>query len=224
MVDGFPAQRVAVIRNGIDIPDAVEADARPALRARLGLSNDRHYVACVARFHPVKNHAMLLRGFALVCAQQPNVDLLLIGDGPLRGDLEAQADALDIRPHVHFLGIRDDVPGLLAAADVFALTSVSEAASLTLLQAMAAARPVVVTDVGGNGEIVRNGVEGILVPRGDAQAAGAALLDVLRDPDAARGMGRAGRARVAEHYRLDDIVRQYFDAYAAAAERLRRKG
>ena len=108
--------------------------------------------------------------------------------GPLRGDLEYLVHGLGIEGRVRFLGVRYDVPDLLRAVDVFALTSVSEAASLTLLEAMASRLPVVVTAVGGNPEIVRDGVEGLLV-RGDADAAAAAFLRLLDDPAAAARMG-----------------------------------
>ena len=110
---------------------------------------------------------MLLRAFARVAAAVPNAELLLAGDGALRESLRAQANALAIGSRVRFLGVRDDVPDLLRASDIFALTSISEAASLTLLQAMACRLPVVVTAVGGNPEIVQHGErwsEG-LVPR-----------------------------------------------------------
>ncbi len=140
------------------------------------------YLACVARFHPVKDHATLLRAFAAVAAARDNVDLLLVGDGPLRGELERLTRQLGIQSRVRFLGVRSDVPDLLRAVDLFTLTSVSEAASLTLLEAMASFLPVVVTAVGGNPEIVRHEKEGLLVPRADAPATAAALLRLLGDP------------------------------------------
>ena len=102
---------------------------------------------------------------------------------------------------------------------MFALTSVSEAASLTLLEAMASRLPVVVTAVGGNPEIVRDGVEGVLVPRGDAAAAAAALLRLLDDPIAAARMGEAGRARVKERYQLSRTIDAYGRLYRKLAGR-----
>jgi glycosyltransferase involved in cell wall biosynthesis len=212
-VDGFAGRRIAVIENGID-PDRY---GRPpdgsALRTRLGLDPARRYVVCVARFHPVKDHATLLHAFAAVAAARSDVDLLLAGDGQLRPDLERLAAAAGIGPRVRFLGVRSDVPQLLKACDVFALASVSEAASLTLMEAMAAGLPVVVTDVGGNPEVVRDGHEGRLVPRGDAGAMAAALLGVLDDPVGAASMGDAGCRRVEEHYRLAVTVERYYQLY-----------
>jgi glycosyltransferase involved in cell wall biosynthesis len=218
--DGFAARHPEVIENGIDIQKYGGGDARTA-RARLGLDPDRRLVACVARFHPVKDHAMLLRAFARVAAFVPDVDLLLAGTGPLRGALETQAAEAGIAARVKFVGVRDDVPEVLRAADVFTLTSISEAASLTLLEAMASERPVVVTNVGGNPEIVEDGVHGRLVPRGDDERAAEAIVRLLADPAVARAMGAAGRRRVEERYQLDRTIRAYHDRYRAAAERLR---
>jgi N-acetyl-alpha-D-glucosaminyl L-malate synthase BshA len=212
-VDGFAGERIEVIENGIDVGRYDPGVDRAALRRRLGLDPARRYVANVARFHPVKDQAMLLRAFALVAAARADVDLLLVGDGPLRPDLEGLVRQLGIATRVRFLGVRSDVPDVLRAADVFALTSVSEAASLTLLEAMACAVPVVVTEVGGNPEMVRHEVEGLLVPRGDAAAAAAALLRLLDDPAEAAVLGAAGRARVLERYRLERTVRSYLRLY-----------
>jgi glycosyltransferase involved in cell wall biosynthesis len=212
-VDGFAAGRVEIIENGIDLVRYGVAGDRAALRCELELDPARRYVTAVARFHPVKDHAMLLRAFATVAGARPDVDLLLAGDGPLRADLEKQAAELNVAGRVRFLGVRSDVPALLRASDLFTLTSVSEAASLTLLEAMASGLAVVVTDVGGNPEIVREGVEGLLVPRGDAAATAAALLRLLDNPAGAAAMGRAGRLRVEERYQLQRTIDSYFALY-----------
>ena len=135
---------------------------------------------------------MLLHAFAGVAAARADVDLLLVGDGPLRGTLTELVRSLGLDSRVHFLGVRSDVPDILRALDVFALTSLSEAASLTLLEAMAAGVPVVVTAVGGNPELVRHGIDGLHVPRGDAGATALALLQILGDPAAASVMGSSG--------------------------------
>jgi glycosyltransferase involved in cell wall biosynthesis len=113
------------------------------------------------------------------------------------------------------------VPDILQAIDVFALTSLSEAASLTLLEAMAASRPVVVTAVGGNPEIVRDGREGLLVPRGNSEATAAALLQLLNAPDTAAAMGTAGRTRVENRYKLDRTVQHYLHLYQQLRHRNR---
>jgi L-malate glycosyltransferase len=165
---------------------------------------------------------MLLHAFASAAASRPDVDLLLAGDGPLRSDLERMAGELGISARVRFLGVRDDVAALLQAADVFALTSVSEAASITLLEAMGSGLPVVVTNVGGNPEIVTDGEHGYLVQRGDAAAAAQRLGELLDDEGRARAMGEAGRNRVRREFQLDRTVAEYYRRYAAATEGRRR--
>jgi glycosyltransferase involved in cell wall biosynthesis len=219
-VDGFAGRRIEVIPNGIELDRYDPAPDRAALRRSLGLDPSRRYIATVARFHPVKDHATLLRGFAQVVAQCADVDLLLAGDGPLRGELENLTRSLEMEGRVRFLGVRSDVPVLLKAADLFALTSLSEAASLTVLEAMASSLPVVVTAVGGNPEMVRDGVDGFLVPRGDAASVASTILRVLDDPVGAAAMGAAGRARVEQHYQLGQTVENYWRLYQRLSQHL----
>jgi glycosyltransferase involved in cell wall biosynthesis len=211
--DGFAGGRIEVIENGIGVERYGPAADKPGLKRKLGLEPDRKYIIHVARHHPVKDQPTLLRGFAAALPHLPAVELLMVGDGPLRADLEQLAVELRITPRVRFLGIRTDVPDLMRAADVFALTSVSEAASLTLLEAMASGLPVAVTAVGGNPEIVRHEREGLLFPRCDAAACGAALRRLFREPDLAAKLGAAGRARVRERYQLDRTVEEYYRLY-----------
>ena len=215
--EGFRRAPVEVIPNGIDLHDYHPADSRLDQKARLGLNSKARHIVCVARFHPVKDHATLLRAFSEIRRSRADVELILVGDGPLRHDLEQQAISLGVADCVHFLGLRSDIPSILQAAELFVLPSRSEAASLTLLEAMASALPVVVTDVGGNGEIVKNGVEGLLVPRRDAAAMAKACLDVLADPDLGTKMGMKGRARVERSFRLEDTIDAYYQRYVAAA-------
>ena len=212
-VDGFAGGRIAVIENGIEVDRyGPSADGRTA-REKVGLDPDRRYVIHVARHHPVKDQPTLLRGFAAAAPDLPGVDLLMVGDGPLRGELERLAVELRIRDRVTFLGIRTDIPDLMRAADVFALTSVSEAASLTLLEAMASGLPAVVTAVGGNPEIVRHEREGLLFPRGDAAGCAAAFRRLFRDPEWAASLGAAGRRRAHDRYRLERTIEEYDALY-----------
>lgn len=214
-VDGFARDRIEVIVNGVAVGEYGPASVREEARRRLGLDPDKRYVTMIGRFHPVKDHATMIRAFALVAASRPDAELLLIGDGPLRPEIEAQVRDTDLASRVRFLGIRHDVPEILGVVDLFVLTSVSEAASLTLLEAMASELPVVVTAVGGNPEIVRDGVEGILVPRGDHRAVAEAVSRLLETPAEAAKMGRAGRRRVESNYRLEQTIEAYGRLYAS---------
>jgi glycosyltransferase involved in cell wall biosynthesis len=215
--DGFRGNRVRVIQNGIDVERYGTAVDQADHKKRLGFDPERRYVVHVARHHPVKDQPTLLRGFAAAVAEHPDVDLLMAGDGPLRGELEALAESLGVRRRVHFLGVRADVPAVLQAGDVFALTSVSEAASLTLLEAMATGLPSVVSAVGGNPEIIRDGRDGLHFPRGDWRACGAALRVLLDDPDRGHFLGQSAMQRARDRYRLSDTIAAYGALYRRLA-------
>lgn len=210
--DGFSANRIRIVANGIDVDRYTGGDRRQ-LRARLGLDPSRRYVVNVARFHPVKNQEGLLHAFRVVSAVVPDVDLLLVGDGPLRARCEGLAEELGIADRVRFMGVRNDIPDIMQAVDLFVLSSVTEAASLTLLEALASTIPVVVTNVGGNPEIVRHGVEGLLAGSGDSHELAAAMLQVLGDPEQAHAMGLAGRDRAETAYRVDQTIDGYYSTF-----------
>ncbi len=209
--DGFPRDRIEIIPNGVDISDY---DQTPAAE---GIDPGRRYVTTIARFHPVKDHATLIRAFAQVARRLPDVDLLLAGDGPLKHDLQSLVATLKVTDRVRFLGVRRDVPALLEATTVFCLTSVSEGASLTVLEAMAAARPVVLTNVGGNPELVRDGIDGLLAPRGDVAAIANLLSTILTDSALAARLGASAAHRVRTEFLLDTTIKRYYELYCALA-------
>jgi glycosyltransferase involved in cell wall biosynthesis len=214
--DGFTRGRIRTIPNGIDMP-RYEAVDKTELRQRLGLIPNRTYVTIVARFHPVKDHATLLHAFRDVAGVSADVDLLLVGDGPLRGEIERQISELGMGERVRLVGIQSNVPDWLRASDIFALSSVSEAASITLLEAMASGLPAIVTAVGGNPELVRDGVNGLLVARGDVQGFSQAILKLLREPLTRMAMGASGMTRVRDEFLLDDTIRHYARLYDPSA-------
>ncbi|HSQ58462.1 MAG TPA: glycosyltransferase [Gemmata sp.] len=217
--DGFAGARIEVIENGIELTHYGPAADKSLSKEELGLDPHRRYIIHVARHHPVKDQATLLKGFAAAVGELPGVDLLMVGDGPLRSELEALSVELQARDRVKFLGIRTDIPDLMRAADAFALTSLSEAASLTLLEAMASGLPSVVTNVGGNPELVRHECEGLLFPRGDAAACNAAFRRLFADAALAERLGKAARDRAVEHYQLSRTINQYYDLYCRLAGR-----
>lgn len=217
--DGFAGARIEIIENGVEMNNYEPASNKLKAKKTVGLDPSRKHIVHVARHHPVKDQATLVRAFAIASRGLPEVDLLMVGDGPLRGELESLAIDLRIVDRVKFLGIRSDIPDIMGAADLFALTSLSEAASLTLLEAMAIALPVVVTAVGGNPEIVRHEREGLLVPRGDAEACAAAFRRIFAEPGLAERLGSAGRARAFDKYQLERTVESYYRLYKRLAGR-----
>ncbi len=174
-------------------------------------------VGTVARLDPVKDLGTLVAAVAEAARLGAAVTLAVIGDGPERAALEAAAQAHGVAARVRFLGHRDDARALVAGVDVFANSSTSEGVSLTLLEAMAAERPIVATRVGGTPEVVVDGETGRLVPARDPAAFAAALLDVAADPARARAWGVAGRGRLLQHFTLDEMVRRYLEVYGGDA-------
>jgi sugar transferase (PEP-CTERM/EpsH1 system associated) len=210
-----PEARVSVIHNGIEpAPEPPTPDERAARRAELGLSPFDLVVGSVGALRPVKDYPMLLDAFARVRRELPGARLVLVGNGPSRADLEAQAQRLELGRAVHFCGWRSDASALLPLMDVFALSSRSEGISLAVLEAMAAGLPVVATRVGGNPEIVEDGVSGLLVPPSDPQAMAAALVALARDPRRRQTLGASGRARGAA-FSLPRMIERYEEMYAS---------
>jgi glycosyltransferase involved in cell wall biosynthesis len=202
---GYPDDKVRIIRNGVD-PALFDANTDRGALAEFGFAEGDPVVGIVAVLHPWKDHATLLRSARIVINQMPRARFLVIGDGVTRSRLEALCSDLRITPNVHFAGARGDIARLLSAIDVFALSSTSEAFPISLLEAMACARPAVCTAVGGIPEILNHGESGYLVPPKDPQQLAARLLSLLSDPQTARRMGRAGRDRVEAEFSLKRSV------------------
>jgi phenylacetate-CoA ligase len=211
-VEHVEAHRLVTIRNGVDTMLFHPDEPAPARRA-LGIPVMGFHVGCVARLSAEKDHATLLEAFARLHAARPDAHLTLIGDGPLRGELEAQRARLGLESALTLAGHREDVAALLPAFDVFALSSRTEGMSLTLLEAAAAALPIVATRVGGNPEVVADGETGILVPPGDPGRLSEALQAMAERQDRA-AMGARGRARVAERHGMDRMAAAYDALYA----------
>jgi glycosyltransferase involved in cell wall biosynthesis len=162
---------------------------------------------------PVKDQATLIDAVARVARSNPDVRLLLAGDGPLRYSLEARAAVQGVGDRVTLLGHRSDVETVLNALDVFALSSTSEGLSNTILEAMASGLPVVATRVGGADELVDDGVSGLLVPPSDPIALAAALGELTGNRDKRLGMGAAARRRAESEFALSRMIGRYEDMY-----------
>ncbi len=214
--EGIDSKKIITIHNGVDAARFSSAHDVGDLRASLGLADDQPVIGIVARLDPIKNHAALITAMShLAVAVRKNAVLLIIGDGPLREDLQNQVETLHLEENVRFLGARDDVPELLNLVSVFVLCSNSEGLSLTLIEASAAGKPIVATDVGGNSEVVEHGVNGLLVPIDDPSALGYAITEILSDPLHAAQMGEAGRTKFLRAFTLDGMVQHYQATYAA---------
>ncbi len=214
-VEGIPEERITRIHYGLE-PSPLPGDGI-SVRAELGVPPDALVVGVVARLQEGKGHADLLAAFPKVRAQIPQARLLLVGEGPLRPPLEAQAARLGLEGAVTFTGFRADVDRLLTALDLFVLPSLSEGFGLAILEAMRAARPVVATAVAAIPEIVVPDETGLLVPPADADALAAAMITLLRAPGRRTAMGRAGRARALSEFGVEKMVEATAAVYARVA-------
>lgn len=214
---GIPERKLEYLPNGIDTslyaaPGNGLGESRAGLA--LGLGSDHHVVTIVARLLPQKNHHCLLQAVALWRAKDPLARCLVVGDGALREELEERARSLGVRDVVLFLGERRDVPRILAASDVVTLSSVHEGMPLAVLEGMAAGKPAVVTDVGGNREVVEDGRTGLVVPPEDPEALADAYEKLFSDTAVRARMGAQGRDRVNETFSLTAMVRRNEALYA----------
>jgi glycosyltransferase involved in cell wall biosynthesis len=207
--EGFPAEKVFVIPNGVDTNRFAPTPDAASLRTEIGVAPTDPVVSIVAALRPEKNHELFLRAAARVVKQLPSAKFLIIGDGPRREPLEQYAAELGITSSVRFLGTRSDIPQLLSTSDAFALTSHNEANPLSILEAMSVGKPVVATNVGSIKEAVVDGQTGYLVPAGDATALADRLVSLLEDPLRARAMGELGRAVVLNSWSVDAMVHRY---------------
>ena len=222
-----PAERFTVIRLGLDLEGRIDVapEARTEVRAELALADDRFLIGWFGRMTTIKRPAQLLEAFACVRARGVDADLLLVGDGPLLQGLKELAARTGIAAHTHFLGYRDDVGRLYAASDVVALTSANEGTPVSLIEALAASRPVVSTDVGGVSDVVVEGRSGFLVGAEDVEAFADRLVRLAGDPGLRRVMGETGRADVLDRYSVprlvDDVDRLYRDLLLPGRQRNR---
>jgi glycosyltransferase involved in cell wall biosynthesis len=196
------------------VPNAVASASEPHADAPLPTEpRERPLVGVVARLQPEKGVASFLKAAARVAPQFPEAHFVVAGDGPIRQELVALTEDLDLGSRVHFLGFRSNASALMRSLDVLVAPSLTEGSPLVTLEAMAAGVPVVASAVGGIPDQIRHDKDGLLVPPGDTDALGNALLALLRDPPRARRLGEAGRRRVASRFSHATMVRQIEDLY-----------
>jgi glycosyltransferase involved in cell wall biosynthesis len=206
--------RPPLIRNGIDVARySASAFGREQWRNKNGFSSDDLLFVCVARFYPQKNHKTLLEAFSSGPAANPRAKLLLAGDGYLRDEVEAQVRRLGLSEKVFLLGRREDVPELLAACDAFVLASLWEGNPLSVMEAMAAGLPCVVTAVGGVPELVAHERQGLVVAPGDAAAFSGAWLRLANDTSLRGEMGIAAAKRAQAEFDHRNMVEAYESLY-----------
>jgi len=216
-----PRELLTCVPNGVDTERfrQVAPGTREALRSSIGV-DDRFVWLAVGRFEIAKDYPNMLHAFAQVCQRDSNAVLLLVGHGSLQQETESLAQSLGLGDRIRFLGVRSDVPEVMAAADGYVMSSAWEGMPIALLEAGAAGLPIVATRVGGNHEVVRDGESGFLVPPRDAAALGQAMLRLMEQaPARRRDMGERGREHVRVHYGLGRVVERWQDLYRQVSVR-----
>jgi len=225
---GVPAGRVMTVHTGTSLEDREPAIGRDAIRASLGFAADDIVIGNIARLHPEKGQALLIRAFERVSRSIPRARLLIVGDGTLREALRAQASRLGLTGRVTFEPFRDDLASLLGALDVFALPSHAEGIPLVVYQAMAAALPIVASDVGGISELLTHENNALLVSAGSVDAVADALIRVAADSQIRGALGKAARETVygdarwsmaTSTRRLEELYEQTWSRHDAAVAR-----
>ena len=218
-----PRELLTVIPNGVDTEHiaAVPPGTRESLRRELGLDGAFVWLA-VGRYEIAKDYPNMLRAFARVRTRQPAAVLLIVGRGSLQPETEALAGELRLGDAIRFLGVRNDVPRVMSAADGYVMSSAWEGMPMVLLEAAAAGLPIVATTVGGNHEVVVHERTGFLVPPRDDAALAEAMMRLGGLPDAERrAMGERGREHIRAHYGLARVADRWEEVYRTVLARKR---
>jgi glycosyltransferase involved in cell wall biosynthesis len=209
-IEGIDASRTRFLPIGIlPSPPPTGGD----IRAELGIEPSAPVIGIVGLLRPQKAHQVLLRAVAELVGDWPDIQLLIVGDGPERAALEQLIGELHLQENVRILGLRTDVPDILRAIDIAACTSNFEGSPLSVMEYMDAALPLVATAVGGIPDLIEPGVHGLLVAPGDSSAMAEAIRELLRDPRRAREMGERARERRRAEFDLDVVIRRLEDLY-----------
>lgn len=204
---GLPLSKLRMIPNAIDLELFNPSKDYSGLRESLGVRDNSFLFVCPARLHPQKAHQILIEASNLLVTKgHINFHVLLAGDGDRKDELRQLVESKGLSKHIHFLGLRQDIPEILLQCDSFLLSSDYEGLSLAILEGMAAGLPIVGTDVGGNSQLIKNGVNGYLTPPQDPSRLAASMLKVIKDQNHARVMGMAGRNIVEESYSIKTIA------------------
>ncbi len=213
-----PPGKLRVIHNGVDLARIDRVIATGAVDDRRQPDETSRVIVTVANFYPIKGHEVLLRAMPAVVARCPRARLVLAGHGDTRREMEQLAIRLGLGARVSFRGEVGNALELMRNANLVVLPSLSEGLPITLLEAMAIGRPVVATRAGGIPEVVDHGITGTLVPPGDPDALGRAIIEAFLDPARAARMARSASAVVRERFSADRMVRETAALYEALVD------
>lgn len=221
-IEHIPESRLTLLRNGIDTEKfhPLDPETKRARRKERGIGTDAFVIGSVGRLATEKNYGLLMDAVKRLGQLAPEtvVEVVLVGDGACRNDLETMAKNKLPGIKCHFPGMRSDIHEWISCFNLFCLSSHTEGTSMTLLEAGAAGLPAVVTDVGGNREVVVHDKTGLVVPPNDAEAMAAAFLRLVNDCELRKSMGMAAREHVQTHYSVEHMVDEYLAVYRQATQ------
>lgn len=212
------AAKIRVVYNGIDLKPYERPVGVEAIKRELKIPPEAPLIGVIANYIHYKGHRYLIEALDQVKTIFPNVRCLLIGEGPMRPAIEAWIREQDLAENIILTGTREDIAELIAAIDISVLPSLEEGFPNTILESMAAGKPVIATAVGGNPEAVDDGKTGMLVPPRDPEALARAILELLRNPERARALGRAARERVEREFGIARMIERMEDIYTRLME------
>jgi len=208
----MPRNKIQVIYNGIKEISLDEA-LQDKLLSRLGLSPDYRYIGTISRLEPIKNQKMMINAFFEVKKKIPKVRLVIIGDGAKMQELKKLAESLDLQEDVIFTGFINDPQIYIQLFELFLLSSFSEGTSMTVLEAMSLSKPCVVTDVGGNPEVVENERTGMISPSDDVDSFSKGIIKLLMDDIKRSAFGSAAKEKYLKEFTVDRMVESYYLLY-----------
>ncbi len=211
---GFPSSKVVRIYNGVAM-ERFSQSLNGHFRGELGFSKEQKLVGMIANIRRPKGYEFFVRAARQVADRMPDARFVAVGDidKTLGPPLKTLVDELGLQNRFFFVGTRADVPEVLSSLDIFVLSSLSEGFPLATLEAMAAGKPVVVTNTGGTSEVVQDGSTGFLVPPGDANALAARMCQLLENPAQAKDMGVHARERIESEFTISQMVQRYEELY-----------
>jgi len=212
-------EKCRVVYNGVDVARSQVTGHRSQVRKSLGLKDDDFIITSIGRLVKEKGHEYSLGALKLVLEKRPNTKALIVGDGQRMEELRSLKEKLGLNGSVNFLGKRDDIQDILSATDIFVLASTKEAMPLSILEAMASAKTVIATDVGGNRELVVNEKTGLLVPAKNSRALAEAILRVMDNLELAEQMAANGQKQVRESFSTDRWIKNIESLYREVLEK-----
>lgn len=221
---GVKKDHVVMVRNAIPFEQFYVPELRAACRQELGLPENSIVLGYTGRIQKVKRIDLLLQAFSQISGAYPQTRLVLVGDGEAKSQLESYAAASGIANKITWTGFRKDIPRILAAMDIYVQTSSNEGLSLSILEAMAAGKPIVATNVGGNSEIIKNEVSGLLIPNGTIDEIVKAISKLLDHPQLREHLSSEGLKLIQKDFSLDSMVGGYRKLYESVISEIKPDG